>query len=79
MLCHVGSCFFFIFILFSFCLLFLTFSDVFNTRWSLWNQSLPKWPLVPFAVSSLISGGRIVLTVQCLMVIRMLLAILGPR
>jgi hypothetical protein len=78
--CHVGSClFFYLHFLSLFVFLFLTFPDVFNTRWSLWNhQSFAKVaPLFRFAVSSLISGRRIVLTEQCLMVLRMLPAILG--
>ena len=62
-----------------FVFLFLTFPDVFNTRWSLRiHQSFAKVaPLFRFAVSSLISGRRIVLTEQCLVVLRMLPAILG--
>ena len=59
-----------------FVLLFLTVSDV--LRGGACGISLcHSGPPVPLAVSSLISGGRIVLTVQCLMVLRMPLAILG--
>ena len=77
--CHVGSCLFLFAFFVSFCFPIFNLSRRIQYAVELVDSSVfaKVAPLFRFAVSSLISGRRIVLTEQCLMVLRMLPAILG--